>query len=84
MPTKLAGHTTSQGVRDVLAFSQGTQVHDKSVPGNCGVGAVEPQGHVNGVEEQPEVNDALAALAFGDVEAETGARGRFERGRQCE
>ena len=34
----------------------------------------EPQGHVNGIEEQPDVNDALAALAFGGVEAEIGAR----------
>ena len=74
VPTKLAGHATSQGVRNVLTFSKGTQVHDKSVPDDHGVGAVEPHGHVKGVKEQPKVDDALAALAFGSVEAEPGAR----------
>ena len=75
VPTKLAGHATSQGVRNVLTFSQGTQVHDKGgVPGDRGVEAVETHGHVNGAEKQPEVDDALAALAYGGVEAEPGAR----------
>ena len=73
MPTKFAGRAPSQGVRNVLTISQGTQVHNKSIPGNSGARPVEAYGHVKSVEEQPELDNALVALVFGGVEAKTGA-----------